>query len=66
LCTVVPAVVVLFVAPPSHLLGAMYLAVNYGIFLTRFLVALLHITEHRCLFRPGTWLSPMTASQIRM
>ena len=50
---VVPSVVVLFWAPQSHILGAIYLATNYAVFLTRFLVALLHISEHRRLFKPG-------------
>lgn len=38
---------------PSHLLGALYCACNYVVFLQRFLVALLHVTEHRRLFRKG-------------
>ena len=50
---VVPAALLVFLAPRSHLLGAAYLAANYGLFITRFLVALLHVSEHRRLFRPG-------------
>ena len=53
----VPAAALVFLAPPSHLLGAAYLAANYGLFLARFLVALLHVGEHRRLFRPGALLS---------
>ena len=37
----------------SHALGLLHVAVNYGLFLERFLVALLHVTEHRRLFRRG-------------
>lgn len=51
---VVPAALLVFLAPPSHMVGAAYLAANYGLFITRFLVALLHVSEHRRLFRPGT------------
>lgn len=50
----VPAAATLFLVPPSHVLGAIYLTVNYAVFITRFLVALLHVTEHRRLFKPGT------------
>ena len=39
-------------APYAHLLGAVYLAGNYGAFLQRFLLAL-HYSAHRPLFRPG-------------
>ncbi len=53
ICLVVPSVLFLFLAPESHALGAVYLAANYAFFLTRFLVALLHVTEHRHLFKPG-------------
>lgn len=41
----------------SHALGLLHVAVNYVLFLERFLVALLHITEHRQLFRPGTLIT---------
>lgn len=51
---VVPGAVTLFLVPPSHILGAAYLTINYALFITRFLVALLHVTEHRRLFKPGT------------
>ena len=53
LAVCVPAACVLFCARPSHLLGAVYLASIYVAFLKRFLVALLHIVEHRKLFRTG-------------
>ena len=37
----------------SHFVGLGYLILNYALFLQRFLVALLHVTEHRRLFQPG-------------
>lgn len=37
----------------SHLLGLCHLILNYALLLQRFLVALLHVTEHRRLFRSG-------------
>jgi hypothetical protein len=49
----VPAGISLFFMPQSHILGAIYLTTNYVVFITRFLVALLHVTEHRRLFKPG-------------
>ncbi len=55
LALAVPAAATLFLVPPSHILGAVYLAINYALFITRFLVALLHVTEHRRLFKPGTY-----------
>lgn len=55
----VPAAATLFLVPPSHILGAIYLAINYALFITRFLVALLHVTEHRRLFKPGTHCQQM-------
>ena len=48
-----PAVTLLYAAPACHTLGAVYLVSLYALFLARFLVALLHITEHRPLFRQG-------------
>ena len=50
LVTAAPAAGALFALPPSHCLGAVYLAVLYAVFLARFLVALLHVTQHRRLF----------------
>lgn len=50
LVTAAPAAGALFTLPPSHCLGAIYLAVLYALFLARFLVALLHVTQHRRLF----------------
>lgn len=38
-----------------HWLGAVVLVLNYVIFLQRFLVALLHISEHRQLFSKGAF-----------
>ncbi len=37
----------------SHLLGAGFLACNFALYLQRYLVALLHVTEHRPLFKKG-------------
>lgn len=37
----------------SHILGGLFLLVNYVIFLQRFLVALLHVSEHKPAFREG-------------
>ena len=45
-----PAAGAVFALPPSHCLGAVYLAVLYAVFMARFLVALLHVTQHRRLF----------------
>jgi len=36
-----------------HLGGAVFLACNYSVYLQRYLVALLHVAEHRPLFRKG-------------
>ena len=57
--TTVPSAIALFILRPSHLLGALHLAVNYGLFLQRFMLAL-HFSEHRRLFRRGKYrrLSP--------
>jgi hypothetical protein len=52
--TTVPAALGVFLAPPSHALGAAYLALNYFMLFPRFVVALLHVTEHRKLFKNGT------------
>lgn len=51
--TTVPMASALYAAPASHLFGALYLFSLYAIFLTRFLVALLHVTDHKPLFRKG-------------
>lgn len=53
-----PAVIMLYLAPACHLYGAVYLGCLYGFFLTRFLVALLHVTEHRPLFKTGMLAQP--------
>jgi len=53
ICVAVPAVALLYTAPGSHAYGAVYLISLYAVFLARFLVALLHVTEHRPLFRMG-------------
>ena len=42
----------------THTAGAAFLACNYALYLQRFLVALLHVTEHRALFRKGKFTSP--------
>jgi len=54
LTTAAPAVVALFLLPPSHGFGVLYLVILYTQFIARFLVALLHVTAHRRLFKPGT------------
>ncbi|KAK9827672.1 hypothetical protein WJX81_006702 [Elliptochloris bilobata] len=53
LIAAVPAASALFLLPPSHWLGVAYFATLYALFLARFLVAVLHVTEHRRLFKPG-------------
>ena len=53
-----PAVILLYSAPACHAFGALYLVSLYAIFLARFLVALLHVTEHRPLFRQGESQKP--------
>lgn len=61
LAIAVPLAVAVFLLPASHVLGAAYLASNYGLFLARFLVALLHVSEHRRLFKPGLLAPPICA-----
>ena len=39
----------------SHALGLLHVVVNYVLFLERYLVALLHVTEHRQLFHRGKY-----------
>ena len=51
--TAVPIASALYAAPASHVFGALYLVCLYALFLTRFLVALLHVTDHKPLFRKG-------------
>lgn len=48
----VPSAVTVY-ATASHLWGLAYLILNYALFLQRFLVALLHVSEHRRLFKKG-------------
>ena len=48
----VPSAAAVF-AVSGHLFGLGYLILNYVLLLQRFLVALLHISEHRRLFVPG-------------
>ncbi|GIL44798.1 hypothetical protein Vafri_2289 [Volvox africanus] len=50
LILVVPSVCILFLYYRSHLLGLVYLALNYGLFLQRYMLTL-HFTEHRPLFK---------------
>ena len=54
LTTAAPAAVALFLLPPSQVFGVLYLVILYTQFIARFLVALLHVTSHRRLFKPGT------------
>ncbi len=48
-----PAASIVLLGPPSHLLGAAYLITNYALLFPRFVVSLLHVTEHRRLFKQG-------------
>ena len=48
-----PAAATVCLAPESSYLGALYVLVNYVLFFPRFVVSLLHITEHRRLFKAG-------------
>ena len=59
LALVVPAAAAVFMLPPSHVVGATYFAAAYSSFITRFLVALLHVSEHRRLFKPGMWAATL-------
>ncbi len=52
LLLVVPAAVLLFLYCHSHIVGALYFALNYALFLQRFMLTL-HVTEHRKLFKAG-------------
>jgi hypothetical protein len=52
LLTVVPAAAVVLYFE-SHLMGCTFLVINYAVYLQRYLVALLHVTEHKCLFKKG-------------
>ena len=51
--TAIPTASAMYAAPASHCFGALYLVCLYALFLTRFLVALLHVTDHKPLFRKG-------------
>lgn len=48
-----PAAFIVLLGPSSHLLGAAYMIGNYALLFPRFVVSLLHVTEHRRLFKPG-------------
>lgn len=48
----VPAALIV-VQARNHWLGALFFAFNYVTFLQRYLVALLHVSEHRPIFRKG-------------
>jgi hypothetical protein len=65
LCMVIPSVCMLFILPSSHLVGVMYFAANYAVFLQRFML-MLHFTEHRRLFRKGLLDTTCRASTITM
>lgn len=52
LITIPSAILVLF-GPQRHMIGAIHVVVNYVLLFPRFVVALLHVTEHRRLFRAG-------------
>ena len=55
LMVTVPTALTVFLGPQRHLLGLIYVAVNYILLFPRFVVALLHVTEHRRLFRSGNF-----------
>ncbi len=54
LMVTVPTALLVFLGPQRHFLGLIHVAVNYILLFPRFVVALLHVTEHRRLFRSGT------------
>ena len=49
----VPSAILLLLGPQKHWLGLIHVAVNYILLFPRFVVALLHVTEHRRLFKAG-------------
>lgn len=55
LMVTVPTALTVFLGPQRHLLGLIHVAVNYILLFPRFVVALLHVTEHRRLFRSGNF-----------
>lgn len=61
LCNIIlvtfPSALVVLLGPQRHWLGLIHVAVNYILLFPRFVVALLHVTEHRRLFRSGMVLA---------
>ena len=53
LLVTVPSATLLLLGPQRHWLGLIHVAVNYILLFPRFVVALLHVTEHRRLFKAG-------------
>lgn len=53
LLVTVPSAALLLLGPQRHWLGLVHVAVNYILLFPRFVVALLHVTEHRRLFKAG-------------
>lgn len=53
LVTVPPGAAILYCLKQSNLLGFLYFVMVQTVFLQRFLVAVLHTTEHRRLFKSG-------------
>ena len=53
LLVTVPSATLLLFGPQRHWLGLIHVAVNYILLFPRFVVALLHVTEHRRLFKAG-------------
>ena len=53
LLVTVPSALLLLLGPQRHWLGLIHVAVNYILLFPRFVVALLHVTEHRRLFKAG-------------
>ena len=60
-----PSALVVF-SLTSHLTGLCHLTLNYVLLLQRFLVALLHVTEHRRLFSSGQIDSVRSAGRIHI
>ena len=48
-----PAAAALFLVPQFNMLGTTYIIANCALLFPRFVVSLLHITDHRRLFKPG-------------
>ena len=66
ICTTTVPAAVLVAAVQSHVLGALYCALNSALYLEPFLLAL-HFGTHRPVFRagsPGNWLAPVLLAPL--